>query len=65
METSNHATACESAVVFAADSIDAIFWRNSKSPPEPLEKITTEDATILPTGLTYMHWSEIYERQPL
>lgn len=53
------------AIVMASDSFDALAWRAASTGPEPLDSIVTERGAVMPTGLTYANWVEIYDRQPL
>lgn len=53
------------AVVFAADSIDALAWSGSATDAIPIAAVHADDRLIPPTGLTFGNWRSIYERQPL
>jgi len=53
------------AVVFAADSIDALAWTRQEQRGVAVNAIHADGLRINPTNLTLAHWSDIYERSPL
>lgn len=50
------------AVVFAADSVDAIAWTDQSPSPTGIGELRADGRRISPTRLTLANWSTIYER---
>lgn len=53
------------AIVMASDTFDGLVWSTADAGSEAIRAITTERGELLPTGLTSLNWSEIYDRQPV
>lgn len=53
------------AVVFAADSVDALAWAMQSQAALAVDAIHADGRRIDPTQLTLKNWSDIYERNSL
>ncbi|MCA9304965.1 MAG: hypothetical protein KDA16_00400 [Phycisphaerales bacterium] len=53
------------AIVFAADSIDAVCWTHPRADPLRVDVIHADGEDVPPTQFTFANWNDIYERSPI